>query len=149
MKSSEKHERTKNQLMRNCDIMKKRNITAFNAPGRLDKWMKSEKFKLVACKVHKAGSTNIARILYTLDHLSKIEYIDKISKAKARNNADLETEETVESFQMRYKKYNKFMFVRDPLKAVVRLQSKDTPWDVQARQCNFCEFPRKSPGYSE
>ena len=109
----------KTRLLHGCEIIMKGNETKMHQPGRLNTWVKSDRFKLIACKVHKAGSTNIARILYTLDHLSEINNTNKISKGKARNNAVYRHKETVESFQMNYKSYKKFMFVRDPLERLL------------------------------
>ena len=144
MKYPEKNERIKNKVMRNCDILRKRNITAFNTPGRLDTWMKSEKFKLVACKVHKAGSTNIARVLYNLDHLSKVKNINKISQAKARKNAVYRHKETVESFQMNYKSYTKFMFVRDPLERLLSAYRARLPHGMfKTDNVTFAKFLNK------
>ena len=68
----------------------------------------------------KAGSTNIKRVLYTLDHLAEYTDTNKISKGRVRNKkAVVQEYKTVESFETQFKSYKKFMIVRDPIERLV------------------------------
>ena len=72
----------------------------------------SEKFKLIACKLEKVGSTNIARVLYALDHLSTYNNSNKILQPQGRKQGFLEKTNEIRT-------YTKFMFVRDPLERLL------------------------------
>ena len=104
--------------------MKAKNFTEFQDTNSLysTRWMFSERFKLIACKNFKVGSTNIARVLTTLEHLPErtISNSNKVGKGRARQSAKLETiNKTEESLEILFKSYKKFMFVRDPLERLL------------------------------
>ena len=120
--SPQKGRDIKKHLLHACEEMKRKNFTKFPDTLSFSKseWLISERFKLIACKVFKVGSTNIARVLYTLDHLSEQTDSNKVSKGRARSTAILEKEnKTEENLEILFKSYKKFMFVRDPLERLL------------------------------
>ena len=123
----------------------KKNATVILSAGRLNKWIKSDKFKLIACSVHKAGSTNIARIFYTIDHLSEIKNSNKISQSKARRYAAFQKRETLETFETKYRGYKKFMFVRNPLERLLSAYRAKLPHGMfnKNKDITFTEFLEK------
>ena len=113
--------------------MKANNFTQFQDTLSLSDgiWLISERFKLIACKVFKVGSTNIARVLYTLDHMSENTDSNKVKKGRARHNALMEKiNNTEENFETQFNSYKKFMFVRDPLERLLSAyrDNRPSPW---------------------
>ena len=122
VKSPQKDTGIKEHLSHACEVMKEENITQFQDIESLHraKWAISKKFKLIACMNMKAGSTNILRVLYTLDHLAKYTDTNKIGKGRARHDKHVVPRyETKESFEKQFKSYKKFMFVRDPIERLL------------------------------
>ena len=136
----------KTQLIHACDILKKRNETVQQEPGRLNKWVKSDRFKLIACRVFKAASTNIGRVMYALDHLEEEKNSNKIQKGSARHKPALEKKYyNTESFETEFKSYVKFMFVRDPLERLLSAYRGKSPNKVFESNTiiSFTEFLEK------
>ena len=79
----------------------------------------SEKFKLAACKLEKVGSTNVARVFYSLEHMSDVKISDAnaVRRSHARNLVPLEKYSNTTDTD--YELYTKFMFVRDPLERLL------------------------------
>ena len=95
--------------------------------------------------MYNARSTNLERVMYTLDHLSAQTDSNKIGKGTARNNATFNKKfSTVESFELEFKSYRKFLFVRETL---VRLLSayrdKVTRVFFQSNKITFKDFLEK------
>ena len=121
--------------------MKERNDTELQKPGRLEYWIKSDQFKLIACRVHKAGSTNTARVMYTLDHLSAQRDTNEIRRGMARHNAAFEKKyKTAKSFEMEYKSYKKFLFIREPLERLLSAYRAKLPHGMFKSNTTFTEF---------
>ena len=78
-------------LIHACEEMKKKNFTEFQDTKSIYQthWLISQQYKLIACKNHKVGSTNIARVLYTLDHLSQQNDSNRIKTDRARQIVDI------------------------------------------------------------
>ena len=113
----------KEHLLKACAEIKANNITTdFQKKGFLTegKWIVSRDFKLVNCVVHKAGSTNIGRILYVIDHLDEYDDTNQLSRHLAWKGPKFDKKyESVESFEDDFKSYKKFMFVRDPIERLL------------------------------
>ena len=136
----------KTQLIHACDILEKRNETVLQEPGRLDNWVKSDRFKLIACRVFKVASTNIGRVMYALDHLEEEKDSNKIQKGTARHNSALEKKYyNTESFETEFKSYVKFMFVRDPLERLLSAYRDKSPYKMFESNAiiSFTEFLEK------
>ena len=114
-------------LLRACKLLTKRNISASLEPVHIlsnvksNRWLVSERFKLIACKVPKVGSTNIARLLYALDHIAQINDSNRVRKGQARHQAILKMDNKNITSLVTYitRTYTKFMFVRDPLERLL------------------------------
>ena len=112
----------KKHLLQTCKELTPENITEFQEKQYLNKgvWIVSRKFKLVACNVHKAGSTNIGRTLVTLENLNKYKDANELSTGKARKWGKYEMKFKNETdFNAEFKSYTKFMFVRDPIERLL------------------------------
>ena len=108
--------------------MKRDNFTQYEDTKRITKtdWLISDRFKLIACKNFKVGSTNIARVLYTLDHLSGQHDANRIKGGRARHMAKLENK-TLDKLNTLLNSYTKFMFIRDPLERLLSAYRDNRP----------------------
>ena len=112
----------KKHLLQACQDVKANNVTDFQKRGSLTegKWIISRNYKLVNCVVHKAGSTNIGRILYVLDHLDEYSDTNQLSRHLAWKGPKFNKKyETEASFEDDFKSYTKFMCVRDPIERLL------------------------------
>ena len=122
VKSRQKKNDIIKHLLHACKEMKTKNATQFqNVPSLSDgKWLVSERFKLMACKVYKVGSTNTARILYALDHMSENTDSHKVKGSRARHNSLLEKiNNSKENMESQFSSYKKFLFIRQPLERLM------------------------------
>ena len=120
--SPQKDRDIKKHLVRACTEMKRDNITQYQNTRSVTgtEWLISDRFKLIACKKFKVGSTNIARVLYTLDHLSEQSNSSRISKGRARHQAKMDNKnKTTKEMVILLKSYTKFVFVRPPLERLL------------------------------
>ena len=74
-----------------------------------------DRFKLINCKIAKVGSTNIAKTMYTLEHLTETnnnvsEKPSKISQHMEKGSSSLNAEQIAE-LKSKFNTYIKFMFV--------------------------------------
>ena len=91
-------------------------------------WAVSDRYKLLSCKIRKVGSTNIARVLYTLDHLAEDMDSNKVSKGRARFSVLLENGKRNKAvLESDLETYTKFIFVRDPLERLVSAYRDQRP----------------------
>ena len=123
--------------------MKRDNFTQYEDIKRFNKtdWLISYRFKLIACKNFKVGSTNIARVLYTLDNVPGQRQGDtnNIKKGRARHEAMLENK-TQENLDMLLNSYTKFMFIRDPLERLLSAYRDERPREWYKTKPNKISF---------
>ena len=120
----------KEHLLRACKELTPENATQFQEKNFLNKanWMVSRKFKLVSCTVHKAGSTNIGRTLFTLENLEKYSDANKVRTGSARYGVNYQKKFKNETdFETEFKSYTKFMFVRDPIERLLSAYRANLP----------------------
>ena len=129
----------KAHLLRACDQMKRNNLTEFRDTNDIHqtRWLISSQYKLMACKNFKVGSTNIARILYTLDHLSERSDSNRIGKGRARQSVHLENTNQLEKI---VRSYTKFLFVRDPLERILSAYNDNRPGGLFKNRINRISF---------
>ena len=82
----------KNNLEKSCQVLREKHMIPYenrswspltaDLPARV---MISEDFKLIGCKLLKVGSTNIRRLLYTLDNLNTLNDTNESDKIESRN----------------------------------------------------------------
>ena len=84
------------------------------------RWIISKDFKLIACKVLKAGSTNVGRTLFTLDHLKTSTDANKLDRQTGILGAEIYRKfQNAASFERHFKSYTKFLFVREPIERLL------------------------------
>ena len=94
------------------------------------KWLVGERFKILACKNLKVGSRNIARTIYTLDHLSEQTDPSEIGDEESKHASILhKINKTNDNWEKRFKNYTKFMFVRDPIERLLSAYRDRRPED--------------------
>ena len=143
-------QRLKNHLSEACKALKERNMSAFtensNAKASLPvRLVASNNFKLIGCKVTKVGSTNMARLLYAMDHLSETNDTNKVSKGKARRlTIDTMTKKTdLSLLQNKLSTYTTFMFVRDPLERLLSAYRDERPAFWFKKKSSFSDYLRR------
>lgn len=120
-----KLEDRKKHLLWACQSLREKNMTGFQEPlhilGNMKAWAVSDRYKLLSCRIRKVGSTNIARVLHTLDHLMESTDTNKASKGRARDSVALKIgkRNTADYESDLEKLYTKFVFVRDPFERLV------------------------------
>ena len=122
MTLQQKSKYAKQHLLHACAEMNRTNYTEFQDTNPLSQtdWLISKRFKLIACKNFKVGSTNIARVLYTLDNLSKHNNSNQIGTFKARLGAMVGTKiKSTAALEILLKSYTKFVFIRDPIERLL------------------------------
>ena len=82
----------KNHLEQSCQVLREKHMIPHENRSRTpltadlpERVMVSEDFKLIGCKLLKVGSTNIRRLLYTLDNLSTLNDTNESNKKESRN----------------------------------------------------------------
>ena len=108
--------------MRACEELKTKNVPHIHDVYSFNKskWLVAERFKLLACKNLKVGSSNIARIMYTLDHLSEQTDPSMIDENEKKHAAILgKADKTIENWEKRYTYYTKFLFIREPIERLI------------------------------
>ena len=136
----------KKHLLQACKALTAENATQFQARGTLNRgrWIISQNFKLIACKVHKAGSTNLGRVLYTLDHFKESKDTNKLDQHTARTKAAFDKKYKNEaSFEAEFNKsWTKFMFVRPPLQRLLSAYRARLPrgWFIKNKNHTFQHF---------
>ena len=149
VKSPKQEKGIKKHILHACEVMKAKNVTQFHDTDYLHeaKWVISEQFKLIACRVRKVGSTNIARVLYFLDHMSEYNDSNQIHKGVVRKKAKLRNLKpfpTEESFQTHFKSYKTFIFVRDPLERLLSAYRDHLPGVLfESNNMTFKDFLEK------
>ena len=129
-----------NHLIHACEEMKKKNFTEFQDTKSIYQthWLISQQYKLIACKNHKVGSTNIARVLYTLDHLSQQNDSNRIATDRARQIVDIGNGEKKRgNFDHFLKSSKKFVFVRDPVARLLSAYRSHRPSTLFANKSNI------------
>ena len=139
--SPKKNGGIKHHLEYACAEMKKNNYTEYEDTNKITEtdWLISDRFKLIACKNFKVGSTNIARVLYTLDHLQGQRDSNKIGMFKARNTAKMKNK-TPEKLDILFNSYTKFMFIRDPIERLLSAYRDDRPSVRYKQKHNLTSF---------
>ena len=130
-------QRTKNHLTEACKTLRQNNRvpsenqlhTSLNADLPL-RVMVSDHFKLIGCKLLKVGSTNLRRLLYTLDNLSKLNDTNESNKKKSRKwhiDTRFLKAKQLSEMRLKLKTYKTFMFVRDPIERLVSAYRDNKP----------------------
>ena len=104
----------------------------------------SDRFKLIGCKVTKVGSTNMARLLYALEHLAKTNNTNDVSKAQARKRTiDTMNNKNLNQLRTHLRTYTTFMFVRDPVERLLSAYRDERPATWFEEDITFTEFLEK------
>ena len=136
----------KTHLVKACESLKDRNISIVdedatsknNLPIRL---VASDNFKLIGCKITKVGSTNMARLLYALDHLSETNDTNKVSKGRARKlTIDTAKKTNIVSLQQKLMTYTTYMFVRDPFERLLSAYRDERPTSWFKKNISFSKY---------
>ena len=84
------------------------------------KLVHSDCFKLIGCKLPKVGSTNIRRLLFTLDHLSYTNDVNEIwLEATSWSIVPKELSSQISELKRKLDTYTKFLIIRDPIERLV------------------------------
>ena len=75
----------------------------------------------------KAGTTNIGRTLYALDHLDEYTDANKVNKHVSIGSRYRKMYEDKASFEADFKSYTKFMFVREPIERLLSAYKSHNP----------------------
>ena len=89
----------------------------------------------------KAGTTNIGRTLYTLDHLDEYTDANKVNKHVSIGSRYRKMYEDEASFEADFKSYTKFMFVREPIERLLSAYKSRNPGSMfKHRNYTFQSF---------
>ena len=87
-----------------------------------EKLVYSDRFKLIGCKLPKVASTNIRRLMYTLDHLSYTNDVNRVGQAAAKSWHIIPEELNFKQMSVLKRKldtYTKFLIIRNPIERLV------------------------------
>ena len=142
----------KNHVEEVCKVLREKHMIQYEnrskAPNSTDLPMQvmiSEDFKLIGCKVLKVGSTNLKRLLYTLDNLKTLNDTNESSKALSKEwNIGVGSiqGEQLSEMRQKLKTYTTFMFVREPLERLMSAYRNGKPygWFPKQNLPSFIEY---------
>ena len=102
----------------------------------------SDRFKLIGCKLPKVGSTNIRRLLYTLDHLSYTNDVNEIGmKASSWNIVPKKLHSSqISELKRKLDTYTKFLIIRDPIERHVSAYRDENKYKYKSKTTPFNEW---------
>lgn len=138
----------RDHLSQACEVLK--NKTAPGITTKSSKYLNSDlpmriltsdQYKLIGCKITKVGSTNMARVMYTLDHLSETNNTNKVAKGKARRwTINTANDKDLTELRDKLKTYTTFMFVRDPVERLMSAYRDKRPVYWFKKKITFTKY---------
>ena len=142
----------RDHLQKSCKVLREKHMLPHEnipkAPNTIDlpkRVMISEDFKLIGCKLLKVGSTNIRRLLYTLEHLETQNDTNKLNKMLANDwHIDIRflKGKRLSEMRQKLKTYTTFMFVREPIERLMSAYRDGKPhnWFEDKISPSFIEY---------